>query len=125
MSQPAPAMDLERSRPTSLALPGRAGQPAHLLPRPQLLEELLEADDHPAAVQRANSLANYRRWYAGRLDPEGFGDKQAPLISISLGDMHLRALEAVKKLPPAVPVSPLPSGESDSNVEEADYEVVD
>ncbi|MCY1492405.1 HTH-type transcriptional regulator MalT [compost metagenome] len=96
MSQPAPAMDLERSRPTSLALPGRAGQPAHLLPRPQLLAELLES---PQRLRLLCAPAGYGKTCLinACLEQEPAGQRQVRLnlagMPLSLEQFCVRAAE--------------------------------
>jgi len=48
-------------------------------------------------VSLAKSRAEYRRWLAGRLNAEAYGeDKQALLnVNLNVGDLHLDALRRV------------------------------
>lgn len=37
------------------------------------------------------------RWVAGKLDPDAYGEKQQPLVNISVGSLHLDALRTVNR----------------------------
>lgn len=56
----------------------------------------------PAAVAAARAQAEYRRWLAGRYDPDTYSDTHtAPQVHVSINAIHLRALQA-SATPPAV-----------------------
>lgn len=59
-------------------------------------------------VQLATGRAKFRQWLAARKNPEKYGDQQPQMkIQVSVGTLHLDALQAVRAresaLPPAVP----------------------
>lgn len=48
-----------------------------------------------ADVNLAKARSEYRRWLAGKRDPEAFGDKQEQVqVNVSIGQLHLDALRA-------------------------------
>lgn len=59
------------------------------------------ADDVEAGVTApdvARVSIDARKWLASRMDPQAFGDKQAPLVNITLTDLHLGSLRKVAPL---------------------------
>lgn len=59
------------------------------------LEAVREAT--PETVGVAKLTWEAEKWLAGKLDPEAFGEKQQPLVNISVGALHLDALRAVNR----------------------------
>jgi hypothetical protein len=47
-------------------------------------------------IQVANARASYRKWYAGMLNRRDYGTQAAPSQAISIGTMHLHAVQAFK-----------------------------
>lgn len=73
---------------------------ARKLKAEKLAEDALDiadsADESSAtAVNKARLQVDTRKWMASKLDPEAFGEKQAPQVNISIGDMHLQALKQI------------------------------
>lgn len=54
-----------------------------------------------AQAQIANNRAGHRRWYAGKVNREDFGDEKG--VTIQIGELHLEALQAqrLKLIQPA------------------------
>lgn len=49
-----------------------------------------------AKVGLARERANYKKWLAGKLDPEQFGDQHSGVqVALNVGSLHLNALKAV------------------------------
>lgn len=48
-------------------------------------------------IQVANARAGYRKWYAGVLNRRDYGAQAAPAQAISIGTMHLHAVQAFKE----------------------------
>jgi hypothetical protein len=63
----------------------------------EVLDSLVGTAPSAAEVSLAKSRAEYRRWLAGRLNAEAYGeDKQALLnVNLNVGDLHLDALRRV------------------------------
>jgi transposase-like protein len=89
------------------------------------LEALERVKDLTAPqVSLASALARHRSWLAGKLDPEGFGDRNE--ISFSFGDLHLQviqqgraareALPAPEEIPEAVIVEAEVIGETEDEL---------
>ncbi len=61
-----------------------------------LIDEALHLTDsvepETAAIQKAKLQSDLRRWIAGRLSREDWGDQQGALVNIDLGRLHLEAL---------------------------------
>ncbi len=61
-----------------------------------LIDEALHLTDsvepETAAIQKAKLQSDLRRWIAGRLSREDWGDQQGALVNIDLGKLHLEAL---------------------------------
>lgn len=51
----------------------------------------------PETVGVAKLTWEAQKWLAGKMDPEAFGEKQQPLVNISVGSLHLDALRAVNR----------------------------
>jgi len=47
-------------------------------------------------VQLATGRAKFRQWLAARKDPERYGDQKEQQVNISIGNLHLDALQTVK-----------------------------
>lgn len=47
------------------------------------------------AISRSKLKVDVRKWYASKLDPQSFGEKQQPLVNISVTGAHLDALRVV------------------------------
>ena len=63
-----------------------------------------EADlEFPAAVQKATSQANFRKWRAGVDNRDQYGPPQQGLVQINLGDAFLGALRDLGGPVPALP----------------------
>jgi len=57
-----------------------------------------------ADAQIAKVRIDARRWMAGKVDPERYGEKQAPAVHINLQSEHLQALKDINgedALPPS------------------------
>jgi hypothetical protein len=65
----------------------------------------------PAEVTLASALAKHRQWLAGKLDPEGYGDRGVEL-NFSFGELHLRAIQRPRPTVEGVPVAEGLSGGS-------------
>ena len=81
-----------------------------------LVEEGLTIADgvqDPTEVPVAKLRADYRRWMAGKLNREAWGDQQGPLVNINLGDLHLEALKAANR--PAIEGEARPEAEDDDD----------
>jgi hypothetical protein len=66
-----------------------------------LVDEALAITDsveaETAAIQKAKLQSDLRRWIAGRLSREDWGEQQGALLNIDLGQMHLEALRAANR----------------------------
>ena len=65
-----------------------------------LVEQGLEIADSardPTEVPAAKLQADYRRWMAGKIDRESWGDQHGALVNIDLGQLHLEALRAANR----------------------------
>ncbi len=65
-----------------------------------LVEEGLAIADSardPSEVPAAKLQADFRRWMAGKIDRESWGEQQGALVNIDLGQMHLEALRAASR----------------------------
>ena len=66
-----------------------------------LVDEALHITDsvepETAAIQKAKLQSDLRRWMAGRLSREDWGDQQGALVSIDLGQLHLDALRQANR----------------------------
>lgn len=74
---------------------------ARKLKAEKLAEDALEIADEAdgssnSAVGKARLQVETRKWMAGKLDPDNFGEKQGPQVNISIGDLHLQALKHVQ-----------------------------
>ena len=47
-------------------------------------------------VQLVTGRAKFRQWLAARKDPERYGEKQEQQVTISIGNLHLDALQSVR-----------------------------
>lgn len=64
-----------------------------------------------AKVGLARERANYKKWLAGKLDPEQFGDHdQKVSVALNVGSLHLEALRAVNAAH-ALPEPEIPEAE--------------
>lgn len=65
-------------------------------------EHALEIVDAPAydsvSVQQAATRAKQRNWLAERYNPSRFGQAKGPTVSISIGGLHLQALQAIPNI---------------------------
>jgi len=49
-------------------------------------------------VQLMTGRAKFRQWYAGKKDPERFGEKDASInLNFNVGDLHVDAVQAAKE----------------------------
>ena len=66
-----------------------------------LVDEALALTDavepETAAIQKAKLQSDLRRWIAGRLSREDWGDQQGALVNIDLGKLHIEALRAANR----------------------------
>jgi hypothetical protein len=86
-------MDSEREKAWKAAR--RVGAEARVDEGRKILDDMAEPGKMPtnAEVSLANSRANWRKWEAGKADPETYGDdKAAVAVNLNIGDMHLQAL---------------------------------
>ena len=72
---------------------------SHLLADAALeIADDLDRGDH-AATQRDRLRVETRKWLAGKWNQDAYGDKQAPLVNVDLGSLHLDALRAAGSVP--------------------------
>lgn len=60
-----------------------------------LVEEGLAITDRvsdPSEVPAAKLQADFRRWMAGKINREAWGDQHGALVNVDLGQLHLEAL---------------------------------
>ena len=62
----------------------------------EIADDLARSDQ--ASTQRDRLRVETRKWLAGKWNQDAYGDKQAPLINLDLGSLHLDALRAVPVL---------------------------
>jgi hypothetical protein len=75
---------------------------ARKLKAEKLAEEALEIADEVdessnSGVNKARLQVDTRKWLAGKLDPENYGDTAKTQVNISMGDLHLQALKHMGK----------------------------
>ena len=76
---------------------------ARKLKAEKLAEEALEIADEVdessnSGVNKARLQVDTRKWLAGKLDPEAYGDTAKTQVNISMGDLHLKALKHMGKV---------------------------
>jgi hypothetical protein len=76
---------------------------ARKLKAEKLAEEALEIADQSdetsnSGVNKARLQVDTRKWLAGKLDPEAYGDTAKTQVNISMGDLHLQALKHMGKV---------------------------
>lgn len=77
-------------------------------------QEVLEsAGSDRDEIARAAKLSAYHRWRAGRLDPESYESKGAPLVAVDLGNVFMQALQAGRDRALATPLQLSPVEEVD------------
>ena len=64
-----------------------------------------------ADAQIAKVRIDARRWVAGKVDPERYGEKQGPAVQINLQSEHLQALKDINNSEDAVSVGHSDRGE--------------
>ena len=74
---------------------------ARKLKAEKLAEEALEIADQVdetsnSGVNKARLQVDTRKWMAGKLDPENYGDTAKTQVTVNLGDLHLQALKHMK-----------------------------
>jgi transposase-like protein len=74
---------------------------ARKLKAEKLAEEALEIADQVdetsnSGVNKARLQVDTRKWMAGKLDPENYGDTAKTQVNVNLGDLHLQALKHLK-----------------------------
>lgn len=74
---------------------------ARKLKAEKLAEEALEIADQVdetsnSGVNKARLQVDTRKWMAGKLDPENYGDTSKTQVNINMGDLHLQALKHLK-----------------------------
>jgi len=78
-----------------------------------LVDQSLEIVDgaEPQTVQVAKLRADTRRWIAGKLHREQWGEQQGPSINIDLGGLHIDALRQASRA--IIEGEAIPSDEAD------------
>ena len=77
------------------------------------LQELADASLDRDSLTKAKQLAEYRKWLAGVYDRETFAQPdKAALVHITVGELHLKALQAAKPLTPTQSPPALPPAEA-------------
>ena len=78
-------------------------------------EDALTIVDEPAdtnvEVSRAASRARARQWLAEKYNPRAYGSSKDVSVSISIGSLHLAALQAVPIATASAHLLPMPSSE--------------
>ena len=74
---------------------------ARKLKAEKLAEEALEIADQVdetsnSGGNKARLQVDTRKWMAGKLDPENYGDTAKTQVNVNLGDLHLQALKHLK-----------------------------
>ena len=74
---------------------------ARKLKAEKLAEEALDIADQVdetsnSGVNKARLQVDTRKWLAGKLDPESYGDTSKTQVNINMGDLHLQALKHLK-----------------------------
>ena len=74
---------------------------ARKLKAEKLAEEALDIADQVdessnSGVNKARLQVDTRKWLAGKLDPEAYGDTSKTQVNINMGDLHLQALKHLK-----------------------------
>ncbi len=112
------AKDFGVSRPMmSIFLSKNAGRDAVVAAQKSaagaLVDQALEiADSATHDDDRAARLKiDVRKWLAGRLDPETFGEKTGPLVEVNLGALHLEALKKVEAAAKGPGLAAIPAAE--------------
>jgi hypothetical protein len=63
-----------------------------------LAEETLQIADECATAEEvavAKLKIDTRKWLAGAMNPESYGNRPATQVNVNLGDMHIQALKDV------------------------------
>lgn len=62
-----------------------------------------------SSVQKANAIANYLKWLAGKRDKTQYGDGPQTQINVDLGGLHLNALREAGQLQRATEPEAIPA----------------